>query len=287
MSELLSIKNDLVFKMLFGNEKNKDLLISFLQSVLKMEPSQLCDLIISNQELLPEYKKDKLSILDVKIILKTGELINIEIQVAPYKYMEDRIIFYTSKMISSQLSSSDDYKKLKKCINITILDFNLTKSKKAHSIYKNVEIEEYIQLTDITEIHILELKKINHADHDLLSLWLRFINTNNKEELLMLSTNNEYFKKAYDEIEKLSLDPNARELYEARAKWLRDTISRYNEAEEKGLEKGMEKGIEKGIIMVRKQIALKLLNANMGINFISETTGLTETEILNLNNSKN
>ena len=33
---IMSPKNDFVFKMLFGDEKNKDILIAFLQAVLKI-----------------------------------------------------------------------------------------------------------------------------------------------------------------------------------------------------------------------------------------------------------
>ncbi len=62
---LMSPKNDFVFKMLFGDERNTDILISFLNSVLK---DRIEDVILLNTELKKEYIEDKHGILDVRAI---------------------------------------------------------------------------------------------------------------------------------------------------------------------------------------------------------------------------
>jgi predicted transposase/invertase (TIGR01784 family) len=49
-----------------------------------------------------------------------------------------------------------------------------------------------------------------------------------------------------------------------------------------GIEKGIKKGIEKGIIQEKIEVAKKLLQANMDIQFISDTIGLDIREIEDL-----
>jgi len=56
---IMSPKNDFVFKLLFGDEKNKDLLIELLNSILKMPHDELEDIELINKELLREFAEDR------------------------------------------------------------------------------------------------------------------------------------------------------------------------------------------------------------------------------------
>ena len=78
-------------------------------------------------------------------------------------------------------------------------------------------------------------------------------------------------RKAKDELIKISSDKKQRELYEMRAKILKDKVSALNEAERKGIEKGIEEGrkegIKEGIEKSRLkdvETVLKLLNKKFG-----------------------
>ncbi len=104
-------KVDIVFKRIFGDERNKSILISFLSAVLNMNKADLYDLTIVNNELLPEYNEDKQSILDIKIRLKNNTLINVEIQILAYQNMVDRIIYYLTRMYNSEIKKGDKYQK--------------------------------------------------------------------------------------------------------------------------------------------------------------------------------
>jgi predicted transposase/invertase (TIGR01784 family) len=61
----------LSFKKLFGSEENKDILISFINSVLDQD-EQIKDLILKNPYNSKNFKNDKLSILDVKAVDEKG-----------------------------------------------------------------------------------------------------------------------------------------------------------------------------------------------------------------------
>ncbi|MEL7597757.1 MAG: Rpn family recombination-promoting nuclease/putative transposase, partial [Clostridiaceae bacterium] len=74
-------KIDLAFKKLFGSEENKDLLISFINSIL-IEEEQIKDITIKNPYNVSNYINGKMSILDIKAVDEKGKWYDIEIQVA-------------------------------------------------------------------------------------------------------------------------------------------------------------------------------------------------------------
>ena len=65
-----------------------------------------------------------------------------------------------------------------------------------------------------------------------------------------------------------------RRVYEQREKAIRDYYSYMNSYKEEDLQQGIQEGIRK--------VAINLLKANMSIDFIAQSTGLNEQEILHL-----
>ena len=122
----LKVKNDFIFRKLFGESKNKDLLISFLNAVLELDGlKKLEDIeVLDGTELKRDSMEDKLGILDVRARTAQGENINIEVQLINQFNMDKRTLFYWSKMFTEQLKEGQPYKDLKKTITINILDFN-------------------------------------------------------------------------------------------------------------------------------------------------------------------
>ncbi|AGX41931.1 Rpn family recombination-promoting nuclease/putative transposase [Clostridium saccharobutylicum] len=236
---IMSPKIDFVFKLLFGDERNKDLLISFLSAVLDLPESEFIGIEILNTELFREFKEDKKGILDVRAKTKNGKQIDIEIQVLPTEFMPERTLFYWSKMYTAQVKPGDTYDKLKKCITINIVDFKCTPLKKIHSSYHLVEDETSYKLTDILEIHFLEIPKLFDEDiltdeEDPIVQWMEFLDGKSKGVMEMLAKKNESIKKAYSLLQIISKDEKARMIYEAREAELRDQLTRIKCAEEKG-----------------------------------------------------
>lgn len=94
----MSPKNDFAFKLLFGNEKHKELLIALLNAILEMSEDELVDIELINTELLREFAEDRKGILDVRAKTKNGVQVDIEIQVLYTEYMPERTIFYWSNL---------------------------------------------------------------------------------------------------------------------------------------------------------------------------------------------
>ncbi|MDR0634311.1 MAG: Rpn family recombination-promoting nuclease/putative transposase, partial [Azoarcus sp.] len=65
--ELFSPKEDLVFKLLFGDARHIDILTAFLQAVLPLDEDEYEEVSLLSPTLSTEYPLDKLSILDVKV----------------------------------------------------------------------------------------------------------------------------------------------------------------------------------------------------------------------------
>ncbi|WP_243125432.1 Rpn family recombination-promoting nuclease/putative transposase [Clostridium amazonitimonense] len=254
---LLKPKNDFVFKRIFGDAKNKNLLISLLNSIL-MERVE--DVTILNSELLKEHLEDKKGILDVRAVTDAGYNIDIEIQVLRTASMPQRSLFYWAKLYGEQIVAGEKYNKLKKTITINILDFDCLNTDKYHSIFHLWEDEERFKLTDVMEIHFIELNKLNKINtSDNLSQWMNFIKGDSKEVVEKMAKVNPDIEKAFDILRTMSQDKETRALYLSREMALHDEATRLAEAIEEGLERGKTEGRAKGIIEGRVEILIKQL----------------------------
>ena len=275
MRGLLDPKMDFVFKNIFGSEKHPNILISFLNATLK--PKDLITSVeIKNTDVNKGYIEDKFSRLDVKATTSNEEIINIEIQLKNEYNMIKRGLYYWSKLYSEQLNEGEDYSILKRTICINILNFKYLKTRKFHSAYRLKEIYSNEELTDVAEIHFIEIPKLEDGsdEKDMLVPWIEFLKDPESEKVRNLEMSIEEIRQAKDELIKMSNDDTQRELYEMRAKTLKDKISALNEAERKGIQKGIQEGEKKKAI----EIAKSLLDV-LDVQTISLKTGLSVDEI--------
>ena len=289
MKGLLDPKMDFVFKNIFGSEKNSKILISFLNATLK--PKDLITSVeIKNTDLNKGYIEDKFSRLDVKATTSNNEIINIEIQLKNEYNMIKRSLFYWSKLYSEQLNEGEDYSLLKRTICINILNFKYLKTRMFHSVYRMKEIHTNEELSDIQEIHFIEIPKLEDGsdEKDMLVAWIEFLKNPESEKVRSLEMSVDEIREAKDELIKMSNDDTQRELYEMRAKTLRDKISALNEAERKGIKKGRAEGIKEGIEKGEKnkaiEIAKSLINLGLDKESIAKSTGLDLCEVEKLMN---
>ena len=278
MKGLLDPKMDFVFKNIFGSEKNSKILISFLNATLK--PKYLITAVeIKNTDINKDYIEDKFSRLDVKATTSNEEIINIEIQLKNEYNMIKRSLYYWSKLYSEQLNEGEDYSILKRTICINILNFKYLKTRKFHSSYRLKEIYSNEELTDVAEIHFIEIPKLEEGtdEKDMLANWIEFLKDPESEKVRSLEMTIAEIRQAKDELIRMSNDDTQRELYEMRAKTLKDKISALNEAERKGIKKGMEKGIKKG-----KEEGIKEGEKNKAIEIAKSLLDVLDVETIAL-----
>ena len=275
-TKILSPMTDVVFKLLFGTEHSVEILTDFLLAVLKLSPSEYDSITITNPFLLQEYKDDKLGILDIKLKLKTGKVLNIEMQVDPVKFMETRVVFYTSKMITGQINEGEDYGAIKPAISIIIAGHKLIKdSESYHHHFALYDAENKVKFTDVIEIHTLEMPKAREAfkegqDTNLLN-WMKFLDAKTEEELNMVAVKNPAIKKATLRLMELSADEKARQLYEDRLQMRRDNHARQQWA--------VDQAVSDALKAEKMNIARNLLSANTPIDTVLLATGLTIEDV--------
>ena len=275
---LLNPQIDFVFKKIFGTEKNKPILINFLNAVIK-PTTPIKDVEIKNNDIDKDFLEDKFSRLDVKATTSNKEHINIEIQVKNEYNMIQRTLYYWSKMYSEQIQNRDNYSKLERTVCINILNFKYLKNDKYHNAYRLKEITSNEELTDLQEIHFIELPKFNEIGNkenvdiekmDALEKWLEFLVEPESNTVRQLELSNEEIKLAKSELYRLSMDSNEREQYNMREKAIYDRISALENAEAKGK-------IERELELIKES-----LNQGLEISLISKITGLSEEEILKI-----
>ena len=270
---LLNPKIDFVFKKIFGSEKHPGVLISFLNAVLKPK-NNITDVEIKNTDIDKSYIEDKFSRLDVKAVTSKNEIINIEIQLKNEYNMIQRSLYYWSKLYEEQLEEGDRYDKLCRTVCINILDFKYLKNDRFHNGYRLKEIETNEELTNLQEIHFIEIPKLKRFESteeivDLLEGWVEFLRDPESEVIRKLEMSNKEIREAKDELYRLSRNSKERELYYLREKSLRDEISALANAKEKGLKEGLKQGLFEG----------KLESARSFLDILDDDTIATKLNI--------
>ena len=174
----LTPRGDTIFKSIFGDERNVNILAAFLRHVFEQSPVKVefQELIIINPDLPVESKDERSSTVDVLAKTEDGRLIDVEIQIANHHDMIKRSVYYASKMIAKQVHKGGDkknrYLNIKSSIVISIVDFEIFEDDEPYFnplVWYNLATNKVA--TDVELIYILELPKIPPND-DNKKLWI-------------------------------------------------------------------------------------------------------------------
>ena len=270
--KILPPTDDWIFKLLFGDERNKSMLIDLLKTFVEL-PQEEYELSFLNTAVKPETEDEKLGILDVKVKTKTGKVINIEIQVNPVKNIGQRLSFYKSKLIVEQIGKGERYSVIQKVICICIMNYELfTKEKEYLNNFRFYNPKNGLCFEDIPEeVYTLELPKVPvTSDGSAIWEWLQFLRARQEEEFEMVAERNPEIRKAVDTLYQLSMDEHVLAEYEQRQKAWRDRASQ-NEG-------FFLDGIQQGIV----ETARRMKADNLSVSHIIKYTGLSEQQINNL-----
>lgn len=275
----LNPKVDFAFKKLFGSEENKEILISFINSIIS-EENQIKNLELKNPYNISNYRKGKMTLLDIKAVDENGTWYDIEMQIAEQGYYDKRALYYWSKVYSDQIESGDDFELLRKTIGISILDFNYLKEEDFHNVYKIYNEKTKGEFSDLFEMHFIELNKFNKDYKDIktaLDKWVSFLNRAyeiDKDKIPKELEEDHNIKKAIEKLDIMYLDKEERDIYENDLKALRIHKAEIKTAEEKGIQKGIEEGEKNKALEIAKNLLDVLDNETIAVK-----TGLTIEEI--------
>ena len=245
-------KNDLAFKKIFGSSQHKNILISFLNSVLDFkEEKTIVDVELVNPYQVPKIPELKETILDIHATNQNGEKFIVEMQRKDLGNFTKRSLYYTSKAYVEQLPKGNDYTSLKKVYFIGIVNFEIFSSSDYISRHLIINQETNHQDLDDFEFTFIELPKFSKNLQELESIldkWIYFIK--NAQDLTLIPqeyTNKAEFLDAFEVAKQTSWDKEELKVYEYMALKEFDEVNALRTAEKKGFQKGEEKGLEKGL----------------------------------------
>ncbi len=275
-------RNDYAFKLLFGNPENIIILKEFLSVVLNLEKDSFEEIVIENPMVGNYYYEEKKGILDIKLTLRDGQKINIEMQNLWETHYEKRAYYYWARRYLENFKSGEAYRLLPKCISIHILNSEIPFVTEIHSIYQVLNRKNFTLLGEDLEIHFLDLTRLPEEAGDELEKWLRFIETDDKEVRSRLGRENKVMEYANEVMDQFYSNKEERLRYEAAFRYECDRASSLEEGIRIGEKRGRTEGEAHGRHSEKLQTARNMKQDNIPIASIVKYTGLTVEEIAEL-----
>ena len=290
VSKFLDPRNDLAFKKIFGSEKNKDILIHFINDILE-RPKPVKEVTFLKTAQDPEIASLRTSIVDVMCKDEDNNRFIIEMQLSREPGFDRRALYYAAKAYCSQRTENKKYEDLKDVYFLAITNFAPFPNKKtwiSRIGLKDLETNEH----DIEAIQLffmqLPLFKKTKKDLGKMSLrekWAYFFKYGEEttdEDLQKLIGEDFVIKRAYEELDRFGWSEEELRYYESiEMKKAADAAIKEGAFEE-GIKKGHKIGIEKGHKEKALEIALAMLNANLSLEQVSKLTGLSLEEIASI-----
>ena len=274
--KLLKPKIDVVFQSLFS-KKNERITKAFAEAMLDEKVKKIT--INDDKELFREKPEDKLGILDLELDINDEEKVDVEIQLVDRSNLQERLLYFFSKLYYNEVKRGDDYKKDKRVVMIAILDYDLelTQEIKGMETKWNLreEKEKDLILTDKIEIDIIQLSKVREEyeknKHNKKAQWALFIDDPNTKEVEEIMKENEDIEEAVVTVHKMTEDEKMRRLADLREKAILD---------EKAIRsKGYEDGKVDGRTEERKLILNNLRKMKLTTEDICKILNVTEEEL--------
>ncbi|MDG0790888.1 Rpn family recombination-promoting nuclease/putative transposase [Cohnella ginsengisoli] len=158
----VDLKADFAFKRMFGQPDGEAVLVAFLNALLGVNAeTKITSASILNTDLEREHEGDKKAVLDLLARTGSGDLAHVEIQVTGNPHLAKRQLYYWSRIYAKQMEKGRPYSDLRRTISILISNVDvLPRTERYHSVFGLYERQEHFPLTDVIELHVIELQKL-------------------------------------------------------------------------------------------------------------------------------
>ena len=293
--KFISPQNDFAFKRIFGDEQHKEVLISFLNSVLDLDDENaVAEVQVMDPYQAPRLKQFKETILDIKATCQSGRQFIVEMQVEYQHHFYKRALYYSSKAYAEQLKIGIDFTELKPVYFIGVLNFEAMPGSRYLSRHLILDAETHEQHLHDFEFCFIELPKFAKHESELQSVvdkWIFFLkNLGTKggegKDFARIFASDPPLLRALDIALYHSMSEDELYVYEGRerrrlieAETTRSAVRKaVLKAEVKALKEGEEIGIQKGL-----QIAARALAKNgFSIDAIATELKITPAEVQKL-----
>lgn len=282
MGKFINPFTDYGFKKIFGQEVSKELLIDFLNDLLKGE-RVITDLTFLNNEQLPDYPDDRIAIYDIYCHTDTGEKIIVEMQNRSQLYFKERSLYYLSHAIVRQAVKGEDWKfDVKAVYGVFFINFMLDENHKLRTDVILADRETGDLFSDKLRQIFIALPLFDKEEEECETDFERWVFVlNNMETLnrMPFKAQKAVFKKLEEIADVHSLSEEDRVRYENSVNAYRDYLATIDFAAREGREEGRLEGREEGEMKKAREIARYLKSAGSSVELITGATGLSAEEI--------
>ena len=279
---------DFGFKRLFGEEPNKGLLISFLNTLLPAK-HQIKELQYTKNEYQGYSALDRKAIFDLNCISTTGERFIVELQKAKQNFFKDRSVYYATFPIQEQAIKGDWDFKLAAVYTVGILDFIFEEDVKNH----DTEVVHFIQLKNqhhrvfydkLTFIYLTlpQFKKSLNELQTIQDKWFYVFKHLAELDEVPSELQEAIFLQLFEAAKVAKFSPVERQAYENSLKYYRDLKNVTDTARDEGFEEGIAIGVEKGKEEALRSMLMTMQANEMSIAMIAKALSLDEATVINL-----
>ena len=278
------LSNDLLFKQIFGTQKNIRFLEVLLEEIKGLPRGSLHQKIsvLNSYPLNKTNLKNKTLTSDILVELP-DEIINLEMYTSfdQEKFTKSKMYFF--RIYATELQIGKDYSQKKKVTQYNLClksSLPFTKNLKTEYLLKE---ENYIVDQDLKGF-IYNLDKIksdgyNVGESNLLEKMLLLIKAPSFEIQEKIAEGSEILMDLVKEIRKLIYDEDTRKMKNMQDKWREEARK---EAREEAMAEGLKEGIEQGIEQKELNVITNMLENNESISKIAQYTGASIQKIMKI-----
>jgi predicted transposase/invertase (TIGR01784 family) len=271
MEKYINLFTDFGFKKIFGTEVNKDLLIDFL-NVLLRDREHIKTLTYLKNEHLGSTQEDRKAVFDLYCENDEGEKFIIELQKVAQDFFKDRSIYYSTFALQEQAIKGRTWQyELKGVYTIGILDFNFDDNlDKFQSYIKLVDIDTQKVFYEKLTFVYLEMPKFTKTEDDLethFDKWLYIIRNLHQLDHIPNKARTSVFERLFEQAEIAKYNEKERYAYQESKKHYLD------------LKNALDTSFRQGKQEEKIEIALQMLQDKESIEKIIKYTRLSKEEI--------
>lgn len=267
MGRYINPFTDVGFKIIFGQEINKSLLIHFLNNVI--EEFTIEDVTFLDKQQLPEYDEQRSLIYDVFCQTSSGQHIIVEMQNRSQPHFKDRSLYYASKSIVRQGVRGAWNYEISAVYLIAFLNFTLPDVRDAFRVDVGlVDLATHKIFSDKLRLIYLQLPLFNEKESDCdtdFKCWIYVLKNMETLNRLPFAARNAVFERLSQIAEVRSLTHEEQVQYENSLRNYRDTYAVMEGRYQDGIEQGKR---QMAASMIREGIALERIAAMSGFTLV-------------------
>lgn len=288
---------DYAFKRVFGSVQNKKTLIAMLNAFLEEYVGKITDLELLHPEQLGILPKDKKVSYDIYSQEGNECHFLIEMQHGRQTFYSRRAVAYVSRAVSNELQKGDRTYNFPDVISLNFLDYHDPKIMGRQNFIQRMTLKNEENENFSEKIMLFFVDLSNFADgnievdfSDERQKWAYYIK--NIGHLHEEDVENEtgIFREFINQCRMTNLNDTEMREYKKSIMEYADVQDAcvaamedgFAAGEAKGEARGRTEGKAEGAAEAKRQMVLSMLEKGFDIKLISELTGLSETEVLNI-----